>query len=416
MPDTKYYDVLGVSKDAGENEIKKAYRKLALVYHPDKNPDAAEKFKEISEAYEVLSDPEKRRIYDEYGEEGLKGGPGGAGGFHSAEDIFAQFFGGGMFGGGRGGGGRRGPSKSEDVQYPLKVTLEELYNGATRKIAISRSRVCQSCKGVGATKADAVATCQGCRGQGYKIYLQRVGPGMAHQVQTVCPDCKGAGKSVDPKFKCSVCNGEKTMQEKKVIDVHVEKGMSHGQRIRFSGEADQTADLAAGDLYVVLQQAEHETMSRQGLDLVMERKISLIDALCGCKFVVKHLDNRKLLISTREGTVIKPGDVKTVIGEGMPKAGEPFTKGNLYIKFDVEFPESLKKEQIAALEAVFGPASSKSKAGSPSMKDIDEEVTLIDFSKEQVRDSQRNAKSGGNQYDEDEEGSGAGPRVQCAQQ
>eukprot|EP00762_Andalucia_godoyi_P005536 ANDGO_00543.mRNA.1 DnaJ protein homolog len=412
MPDTRLYDILGVSKDASDGEIKKAYRKLAMQFHPDKNPEAGDKFKEISMAYEVLQDAEKRRLYDQYGEEALKGGGPGAGGFSGADDLFSSLFGGGMFGGGR---GRRGPAKSDDITFALKVTLEELYNGATRKLAITRSRICQTCSGIGASKADAVKTCAGCNGQGFKVFVQRIGPGIAQQVQAACQECKGQGKSIDSKFRCTECKGDKVVQEKKILEVNVDKGMSNGQKLKFSGEADQTPDLQPGDVVLVIEQQEHKLFKRQGNDLVIEKSISLADALTGAEFLVTHLDGRKLVCRSPKGNVIQPSEIRTIHGEGMPRHGSPFERGNLFVRFTIDFPKSIGDQQAALLIQLLGGKTVLSPA---ELKDT-EDAELKLFSRDD-RTPGGNGGSrgrGGQAYDEDdEEEGGAGPRVQCAQQ
>jgi DnaJ family protein A protein 2 len=407
VADTRLYDILGVSKDASDNDLKKAYRKLALQFHPDKNPEAGDKFKEITMAYEILSDPEKRKIYDQYGEEGLKGGAGGGMG----DDIFSHFFG-GMFGG---GGGRRprGPQKGEDSQYVLKVTLEDLYCGTSRKLAITRSRLCATCNGTGATKPDAVKTCDGCKGQGFRVFIQRIGPGIAQQVQAACPDCKGQGKTIDAKFRCGDCKGEKIVQERKVLEVHVDKGMSHRQTIRFAGEADQTPELLPGDVIIVLEQQEHKLFKRKGNDLIMEKNISLVEALTGCEFVINQLDGRKLLFKTGNGDVVKPDEVRVVSNEGMPRHGSPFEKGNLFIKFNVVFPDSLSDAKAQEILKLLGPKPALKEA---EKKDA-EETENRRYSSEEAHARERAQQRERRQTDEDDdEEGGAGPRVQCAQQ
>lgn len=216
--ETKYYDILGVSPTASEAELKKSYRKLALKYHPDKNPEAGDKFKEISMAYEVLSDAKKRAIYDEGGEQAIKegqgrGGPGG--GFRSPMDVFNMFFGGGGGGGGFGPGG--GSSrKSKPIMHKLGASLEELYKGRTRKLAINREISCAKCDGKGGSQ---VETCSSCSGRGMKVMTKQIGPGMIQQMQAPCGDCEGQGEKISPAHKCKTCKGKKTQKDKKIIEV-----------------------------------------------------------------------------------------------------------------------------------------------------------------------------------------------------
>jgi len=216
---TEYYKRLGVDPSASADDIRKAYRKLAVKYHPDKNPDpkAQEKFKEISSAYEVLSDPQKKELYDQYGEEGLQGG-----GFNpsSASSIFEQFF---------GGGRKPKPNKGEDIKFQLGVTLKDLYNGKTTKLKVTRNILCQGCNGRGSNKDGAVQTCTTCKGQGIRIITQQMGM-MIQQMQTVCNDCRGKGQTIKEKDRCQRCSGNKVVPEEKQIEVHIDKGMQTGQK------------------------------------------------------------------------------------------------------------------------------------------------------------------------------------------
>ena len=229
----KFYDLLGCTKEANDADIKKAFRKAAMTHHPDKGGDP-EKFKEISKAYEVLSDPEKKQLYDEYGEEGLEGGGGGGGA--AGMDIF-DLFGGGMFGGGGGRDPRsRGKAKGEDVVFPLKVTLEDLYNGTSKKLRLTKNIICVQCGGKG---GKGEGTCRDCKGQGVRIVIRQLGPGMIQQMQTACGACKGTGSMIAEKDRCKKCNGDKTTKEKKTLEVFITKGMRHSEKITFNGEADE---------------------------------------------------------------------------------------------------------------------------------------------------------------------------------
>jgi DnaJ homolog subfamily A member 2 len=244
----KLYETLGVSKDADEKEIKKAYRKLAIKHHPDKGGDE-HLFKEINAAYEILSDPKKRELYDKYGLEGVEneGGVSAAGG----EDLFSMFFGGGR-------GRSQGPRKSPSVNHPLKVSLEDLYNGKTVKLAINRKVI------VGEAK-----TCQTCKGQGAVMEVRQLGPGMITQMQRACSACNGQGNSAEMK------------SERKVVEVRVEKGMNHNQKISFKGMADEMPGRETGDVNFVIQEKDHDLFKRKGADLLVIKEISLNEALCG---------------------------------------------------------------------------------------------------------------------------------------
>ncbi|XP_078442710.1 dnaJ protein homolog [Wolffia australiana] len=407
---SRYYEILGVSKDSSQDDLKRAYRKAAIKNHPDKGGDP-EKFKELAQAYEVLSDPEKREIYDQYGEDALKEGMGGGGGGHDPFDIFQSFFGGSPFGGGSSRGGRR-QKRGEDVIHPLKVSLEDLYSGTSKKLSLSRNVICSKCKGKG-SKSGASLRCPGCQGSGIKVSIRQLGPGMIQQMQHPCNQCKGTGETINDKDRCTSCKGEKVVQEKKVLEVHVEKGMQNGQKITFPGEADEAPDCVTGDIVFVLQQKEHPKFKRKGDDLFLEHTLSLTEALCGFQFVLTHLDARQLLIKSSPGEVIKPDQFKAINDEGMPMYQRPFMRGKLYIHFTVEFPDSLGVDQCKALEAVL-----PSRAGAQlSDMELDEceETTLHDVNiEEEMRRKQQAAHEA---YDEDDDvHAGGAQRVQCAQQ
>ncbi|KAK0055780.1 dnaJ subfamily A member 1 [Biomphalaria pfeifferi] len=401
VKETGYYDILEVKPTATDAELKKAYRKLALKYHPDKNPDAGDKFKQISMAYEVLSDPKKREIYDKGGEEAIKGGASGAGfDFHSPMDIFDLFFG----GGGR-RGPQRGPRKGKDVIHQMKVSLEDLYQGATRKLALQKNVICSKCEGIGG-KEGSVQKCTNCRGTGMQVRIQQLGPGMVQQIQSVCAECRGEGEVIDPKHRCKNCNGKKITKERKILEVPIDKGMRDNQQIRFSGEGDQEPNLEPGDIVIVLDEQEHERFRRRGNDLIMTMQLELVEALCGFQKTVQTLDGRTLVITNLPGEVVKHQDVKCVMGEGMPIYRDPFVKGRLIIQFTVNFPNSgsLDPAAISALEAVLPPRQEV------IVPDGAEECTLEDFDPNQ---EQRHRSQGMEAYDSDDEHSG-GQRVQCA--
>jgi DnaJ family protein A protein 2 len=228
----KFYALLGVEKTASEADIKKAFRRQAMTHHPDRGGNA-ETFKDLNKAYEVLSDSQKRAIYDEGGEEALADGGGGGGG-PGGMDIFD------LFGGAFGGGGRRAQRtrKGEDVVFPLQVTLEDLYNGVAKKLRLTKNVICSDCRGKGG-KDGAESKCTDCRGQGVRMVIRQIGPGMIQQMQAQCATCKGSGSNIAEKDKCKSCHGEKTIKEKKTLEIHISKGMKHGEKLTFSGEADE---------------------------------------------------------------------------------------------------------------------------------------------------------------------------------
>lgn len=392
----KLYTTLGVGKDASATDIKKAYRKLAMKHHPDKggNPDT---FKEISKAYEILSDPEKKGLYDKYGEKGVEQGGGGGGGGMDPSDIFSSFFG----GGGGGGGGRRGPQKGKDVLFRLKVTLDDLYNGASKKLRLTKDTICKDCSGKGGS---GVKHCGSCKGQGVKIIIRPVGPGMMQRMQVQCEVCDGEGEIIPPGQRCNGCDGNKTCKVKKTLEVFVEKGMKHGQKVVFRGESDESPGIQPGDVVVVLEQAEHEHFVRKGNHLFYKKKINLSEALTGFTHHIQQMDGRVLKVQSDPDTVYEPNCVKSIKEEGMPWAKNQFVKGNLYIEYDVEFPQSLS----AASKAVLAKQLPKPDKEQRLSKDADiEEVMLenVDIKMEQMRWKQE-AQQGGGQFDDDEDGSG----------
>ena len=276
---------------------------------PDKNrdnPQAAEKFKDISKAYEVLSDPQKRALYDQYGEAGLseQGGPGGM----NAEDLFSQFFGGGGLGSMFGGQMReQGPKKARTIHHVHKVSLEDIYNGKVSKLALQKSIICRECDGRGG-KVGAVKTCTDCNGQGMKTMMRQMGP-MIQRFQTVCPACNGEGETIRDKDRCKVCKGKKTDVERKVLHVHVDKGVPNGFKIDFRGEGDQMPGVQPGDVQFEIEQKPHPRFRRQGDDLIYKAKIDVYTALMGGKIYIKHLDTseRWVQVVIYGGEVIQPG-------------------------------------------------------------------------------------------------------------
>ncbi|GJQ12689.1 hypothetical protein GpartN1_g4480.t1 [Galdieria partita] len=400
----KYYELLGVPTNASKDEIKKAYRKLAVKLHPDKGGDE-EKFKEVTRAFEVLSDDEKRRVYDEYGEEGLS--QQGLGASMNAEDIFEAFFGGGLFG--RSKGKSRGPKKAEDVVHTLKVTLKDLYLGKTAKLALNRHRICSDCSGKGARSGAEAVTCSICSGRGVRVQIRQMGPGMIQQIQTTCSECSGTGEIIRDSDKCSKCHGKKVINEKKILEVYVEPGMESGQKIIISGEADEAPGCLPGDVIIVIEEKPHEVFRRRGIHLLLKKDIHLVEALCGMTAVVDHLDGRRLLLKTEPGEIIQPDMLKSIIGEGMPVKGNPIQKGNLIIQFHIVFPKFLSSEQQAILERTLGPRNDISMESENF-----EQVQMVDFDSEQLKGTANS--SGGNIYDEDQDSSERASRVQCAQQ
>ncbi|XP_059486110.1 dnaJ homolog subfamily A member 2-like [Neocloeon triangulifer] len=409
MAEPDLYNILGVKRNAADPEIKKAYRKLAMEFHPDKNPEAGDRFKEISYAYEILSDPRKREVYDRHGLKGIQEGAHEHGGM-GADDIFSHIFGGGGLFGMPGMGGMRGRrrARGEDTVHPLKVSLEDLYKGKTSKLQISKSVICKACDGRGGS--GGAQTCRGCRGCGRKVTFRQLGPGMTQQMQSICTDCGGEGETIAEKDRCQTCRGKKVINESKVIEAHVDKGMRDGQKIYLRGEGDQQPGVEPGDVIIVLQMKPHEKFQRTNDDLFMTHTITITEALCGFILVVKHLDGRELVVRQPAGEVVKPGDFKGIKGEGMPQYRNPFEKGVLFIKFDVTFPSNnfADEAKLKMLETLL-----PNRPPEPIPSGDAEEVVLTDY--DPYERSERGGRS--EAYEDDDEDGHSGPGgIQCAQQ
>ncbi|EGX87840.1 DnaJ domain protein (Mas5), putative [Cordyceps militaris CM01] len=350
------YEVLSIEKSASGDEIKKAYRKAALKFHPDKVPEdqreASEvKFKEVTRAYEILGDEEKRRLYDTHGMAAFdpsRGGPGGPGGA-DLNDILSQMFG---FNMGAQGGGPRRPRKGPDEQQEYKVTLEELYRGKTVKFAANKQVLCSGCKGTGGKDKVKPDPCGRCRGQGIVEGIRQIGPGMMRRETMLCDACQGAGSSFKEKDRCKKCKGKRTNQEKKVLELYIPRGSSQGEHIVLEGEADQFPDQIPGDIIFTLAEEPHGTFSRLGNDLSAELKISLSEALGGFnRVVLEHLDGRGISIERKQGQLLRPGDCLRVPGEGMPfKRGD--ARGDLYLLVAVEFPKDDFLQDVASYDSL----------------------------------------------------------------
>lgn len=412
VKETKYYDILGVSPNATEQELKKAYKTGALKYHPDKNhnnPAAEQKFKEISHAYEILSDSQKRQIYDQYGEAGLEGGAGGGGGM-AAEDLFAQFFGGGM-GGGFGGmfsgmNHPRGPTKAKTIHHVHNVSLEDIYRGKVSKLALQRSIICPKCEGRGG-KEGAVRKCTTCDGHGMKTMMRQMGP-MIQRFQTVCPDCNGEGELVKDKDRCKQCMGKKTVVDRKVLHVHVDRGVKSGTKVEFRGEGDQAPGILAGDVVFQIEQKPHPRFTRRDDDLLYHAEIDLVTALAGGTIYIEHLDDRWLSVDILPGEAIAPETVKMIRGQGMPSYRH-HDYGNMYIQFSVKFPEKNWTQDPAAFEALRKVLPSPELVNTPPAESMTEPADLEDV------DNSARGFNGAMEEDEEHEHHG-GERVQCASQ
>jgi len=406
VKETKYYDLLEATPDASDADLKKAYRKKALRLHPDKGGDP-ELFKEVTHAYEILSDSQKRGVYDRFGEAGLEE-RGGMGAGMDPQDLFSQLFGGGGGPGGFFGGGSvgrpSGPRKGKDLVHRVGVSLEDLYKGKTTKLALTKHVICSKCSGRGG-KEGAVKTCTTCNGRGMRVIVRQIGP-MLQQIQQPCHDCDGSGEMISPKDRCKQCNGKKVVSEKKMLEVHIDKGMKGGQTITFNGESDQAPDTVPGDVVIVIEEKPHERFRREGNDLWYEGEIDLLTALAGGQFSILHLDDRALIVTFLPGEVIKHGALKIIAGQGMPshRHHEP---GDLFVRLNVSFPTSIDPAVVPLLEQALPPR----KPLPAFQKHVHlEEVDIADLDARQ----QKQAQKGSDDMDEDDER--GEPRVACQNQ
>ncbi|OFY22403.1 MAG: molecular chaperone DnaJ [Bacteroidetes bacterium GWF2_29_10] len=351
-----YYEILGIAKNATDDEIKKAYRQAALKHHPDKNPGdkaAEDKFKEAAEAYDVLRDSEKRKRYDQFGHAGMGSGFGGGGGFSgggfSMDDIFSSFgdiF--GDFGFGGGGGSRGGRTKKvnrgTNLRVRVKLTLEEVVKGVEKKIKVNKYVECKTCHGTGAKHGSAYNTCTTCKGSGY---VTRIANTMLGQMQTTstCPHCGGEGKIISE--KCTTCFGNGIVKEEEVISINIPAGVTEGMQLSLNGKGNAAARGGIpGDLIVVIEEEEHADLQRDGINLVYEHFISFPDAVMGSTIEVPTIDGRAK-IKIEPGTL--PGKVLRLKGKGIPEVNG-YNTGDLLININVWVPKSVSKEEKIVLE------------------------------------------------------------------
>ena len=347
MSKRDYYEILGVNRTSTDQEIKSAYRRLAMLHHPDKNPNdaaAEEKFKEAAEAYTILSDAEQRRRYDRFGHAGVSSNAGaswGAPGFGGIEDILGDLFGfGDVFGGSRAGARRSAAQRGADLRYDLEITLEEAASGMTAQLRIPRLETCEKCKGVGAAPGTNPENCQTCSGTGQVRYQQGF-----FSVARTCHVCRGAGRVIGT--PCLDCKGAGRIEREKSMEVKIPAGVETGSRLRVQGEGEAGANSGpAGDLYVVIHVAEHEQFERQGGNLYSAVPITFAQAALGAEISVKTLDSEQTLkipVGTQTGTVFR------LKAQGMPVLGGR-GKGDLFVSVTVVTPTSLTREQRRLLE------------------------------------------------------------------
>lgn len=380
MEKRDYYEVLGVSKSADATEIKKAYRKLALKYHPDKNPgdkEAEEKFKEAAEAYDVLSNEEKRRRYDQFGHAGVGGaGQGGFGGGMSMDDIFSQFgdiFGsfGGFSGFGGFGGGRsaRRVNRGTNLRVKVKMNLQEIATGIEKKIKVKKYVACQHCNGTGAKDGKSYSTCSTCKGSGQVTRVQNTILG-AMQTTSTCPTCEGEGKIINE--KCTFCNGEGVLMSEEVISINIPAGVGEGMQLSLSGKGNAARRGGVnGDLIVLIEEEEHPELVRDGNDLLYNVFIGYPEAVLGETVEIPTIEG-KVKVKIEAGT--QPGKILHLRGKGLPDVNG-YGKGDLLAKVNVWIPKNLSKDEKKLVEKMkeaegFKPGSGDKKSIFSKMKDF----------------------------------------------
>ena len=368
MSKKDFYEILGVSKSASDDEIKKAYRKLAIKYHPDKNPDdkaAEEKFKEAAEAYEILSNAEKRQRYNQYGHAGVGGASGNGGGHYGGgmnmDDIFSQFgdiFGGGGFGGGRSSGGRR-VTKGSNLRIKVKLNLEEIAKGVEKKLKVNKFISCTTCKGSGA-KNGQFDTCKLCNGSGVQVRTQQTFLG-AMQTQTTCSGCSGEGKTV--KDKCNTCHGDGIVRAEEVISINIPAGVAEGMQLSVNGKGNAAPRGGInGDLLVLIEEEEHLELKRDGSNLFYDSYVNFADAALGTSIEIPTVD-AKVKIKIEPGT--QSGKVLRLKGKGLPDVNS-YGTGDLLVNINVWTPQNLTTDEKKALELL---RTSKNFAPNPNRKE-----------------------------------------------
>lgn len=375
VKETKYYDLLNIKPNATEEQIKKGYKKSAMKYHPDRNPDnveeAEKKFKEVAEAYNVLKDKDKRHLYDSLGEEALKasggnGGSGGSGGINPM-DIFNDLFGegnggnvpfgfgnlGDILNGGRRGGKRRNEENNQpspDRKEYITINISDAYNGKQMDKSISKNVQCVQCNGLGVKKKSDIIDCDTCGGNGRTIRMQKTPMGFMQSIST-CNMCSGKGKTIKEGSECSMCNGNKFNRMSRVYNIVIPEGIKSGTNIIYKNESDWSPEYKyVGDLcfMVNVEPMPDDYMFVNDVDLVLNKKINLLDSLCGVEFGIKHLDNH--LVGVKYDNIIKEGDILRIKNEGMPILNNEKHKynkdyGDMVIVFSIEYPDKLTEEQ-----------------------------------------------------------------------
>lgn len=423
--DTQLYDTLGVPPNASQQDIKQAFQRKARQLHPDKNkndPNATANFQALNEAYEILKDPNKRREYDQFGLHGTRQNNG------FGMDFFNSFMNSDPFEGFGFSFNRSNPfsnrayrqyQKTDDITYTLKCSLEDLYNGSKKTLQLKRSRICDKCKGKGLKQGKSIQQCRNCNGTGQIFHKRQNGPNSVIMNVTTCSTCKGTGEFIRESDKCPKCQGQTVIDETAKIQVHITPGMENGEEIIFRGESNEQPNAEAGDFVVTIEEKPHRIFKRNFANLMIEKEITLSEALLGVKFPITHLDGRILIISSnnlidqiktkkapkskqtnlnaftnKSFEVIQNRSVMMVQGEGMPYINDPYKKGDLFIYFKVKFPISndmFSKEFCDSLKKTF-PKSNDLENINLNDDDV-YQVTLQDSNIEEFKNSKKTYKS-----------------------
>ena len=415
---TDLYELLGVLPTVTEDDLRRAYKKAALKYHPDRNPNNKEeantKFQEINKAFQTLSDPEKRKRYDQFGvidgENNESGAGGGMPGGFNPFEMFGNMFGGG---GGMPGFGQqqdmRRNAKSPDKKITANVSLTDVYKGKVIPLDFNKLICCDNCNGCGANSQDNIKICSLCNGKGKIVKMMQMGPMIQQSIQN-CGNCVGTGKMIPPGSHCAKCNGKKAISVKRHVDCYIRPGTVQGSHITFKNESDWMPDFGdVGDLVVFINCKNEEGIFRREADnLIMKKSITLLESLTKTEFYFKHLDERVIKVSYEE--IIKPNQKMQIKSEGMPNLQDNFQKGDLVIYFDVIFPSTLEKERAKYLVKIL-PQPKKQIWDIQLEKTPEEELT--NYTLEECKDgtsfNQKQNKQGHNKnhtesYDDEEEG------------
>ncbi|PKI85157.1 hypothetical protein MVES1_001451 [Malassezia vespertilionis] len=403
--EARLYELLEVSVDATDIEIKKAYKRKSLANHPDKNPgdaDAQRRFQDVAHAYETLSDPATRDAYDRYGEEGMRGN----GGAPDMDDIFASMFGGPFAFGGAPPRKRR----AQDTVLPYTVSLEDLYNGKTAAFALERNIVCTHCHGTGGRHGMPQKDCATCHGKGRVLQQRQAGGGMISQTIAECSACRGTGKKFRENDQCKKCKGEKIVPSKAKLRLEIPRGAFDGQQFVFEGDGDQLPDTKPASIIFELRQTPHSAFEVSGLDLRATVRITLLEALQGfSRTVLTHLDGRRIRVTKPKGQVVRPNEVDVVLGEGMMDLGNTRRRGDLYLAYEIEFPTDAwaRDADAPTLASLLPPKRPELPDESDSVTE-DVKVCKADLATYGANRGTRTEQPQSDPFDE--------PNVQCAQQ